>query len=95
VIVRLMGEGQWRIDDAVHERLNALDEQAMTALDAGDETNLDATLERMWQLVKSEGERLADDDLSPSDVVIPPADLTLEETRELVEREGLIPDIPG
>jgi hypothetical protein len=95
VIVRLMGEGQWRIDDSVHERLNELDEQAMAALDAGDEAELDATLERMWELVKKEGTRLADDDLTPSDTVIPPADLTLEETRELVESEGLIPDLPS
>jgi hypothetical protein len=94
VIVRLMGEGQWKIDDGVHERLDALDEEAVAALDAGDEAQLDAALERMWELVKSEGEQLPDADLHPSDVVIPPADLTLEETRELVEREGLIPDIP-
>ena len=95
MIVRLMGEGQWRIDDSVHERLNELDEQAMAALDAGDEAALDATLERMWELAKAEGTRLADDDLTPSDIVIPPADLTLEETRELVESEGLIPDLPS
>jgi hypothetical protein len=94
VIVRLMGEGQWRIDDGVHERLDALDEEAVAALDAGDETQLDAALERMWELVKSEGEQLPPEDLHPSDIVIPPADLTLEETRELVEHEGLIPDIP-
>ncbi len=94
MIVRLMGEGQWRIDDGVRERLNALDEEAIAALDANDEAELDRTLERMWELVKRDGERLADDDLSPSDVLIPPADLTLEETRELVESDGLIPDLP-
>jgi hypothetical protein len=94
VIVRLMGEGQWRIADGVHERLNEIDEEAMAAIDAGDEAALDATLERMWALVKAEGTRLADDDLSPSDVLIPPSDLTLEETRQLIESEGLIPDLP-
>jgi hypothetical protein len=94
MIIRLMGEGQWRIDDGVHDRLNGLDEEAMAALDAGDEAELDRALERMWEIVKSEGEQLPAEDLHPSDVVIPPADLTLEETRELVESEGLIPDIP-
>jgi hypothetical protein len=95
MIVRLMGEGQWRVDDGLLERLNEYDEEAMAALDAGNEAELDTALERMWQLVKREGEQLADDDLSPSAAVIPPSDLTLEETRQLVESEGLIPDLPS
>jgi hypothetical protein len=95
VIVRLMGEGQWRVDDAVRERLNALDDEALQALERNDEAALDAKLEEMGKLVRSSGEPLAADDLTPSDVVIPPADLTLEETRELFESGGLIPDLPG
>jgi chromosome condensin MukBEF complex kleisin-like MukF subunit len=95
VIVRLMGEGQWRVDDSVRERLNALDDEAVQALERNDEGSLDAKLEEMWQVVRAAGEQLPADDLSASDVVIPPADLTLEETRELFAGEGLIPDLPG
>jgi hypothetical protein len=94
VIVRLMGEGQYRVDDSVRERLNELDDQAMAALEASDEIELDQKLEEMFALVRAEGERLEDDDLSASDVIVPPADLTLEETRQLVSHEGLIPDLP-
>jgi hypothetical protein len=94
VIVRLMGEGQYRVDDALLERLNALDDEATAALEASDETELDKRLEEMFALVRSNGEPLPDDDLSASDVIVPPADLTLEETRQLVSHEGLIPDLP-
>ena len=94
MIVRLMGEGQYRVDDSLQERLNELDDEAMAALEASDETELDKRLEEMFALVRAEGERLADDDLSASDVIIPPSDLTLEETRELVSHDGLIPDLP-
>ena len=90
-----MGEGQWRVDDALQERLNALDDDATAALERGDEQELDRILEEMAQLVRTEGEALPLEDLSPSDAVIPPTDLTLEETRELFEGEGLIPDLPG
>ena len=95
MIVRLMGEGQWRIDESLHQRLNELDEESLTALERGDEAALDAKLEEMWALVKSQGEQLPPEDLSSSDVVIPPTDLTLEETRQLFEGEGLIPDLPS
>jgi len=95
VIVRLMGEGQYRIDDAVHSELNALDDAAVAALEAGDEPALDAKLDEMWSLVQGRGERLADDDLSASDLIVPPSDLTLEETRALFSDHGLIPDLPA
>jgi hypothetical protein len=95
VIVRLMGEGQFRVPDGMREQLNALDDQAVRAIDAEDETELDQRLDEMWDLVRAQGEPLADDELSPSDVVIPPSDLTLEETRKLFAEDGLIPDLPA
>ena len=95
MIVRLMGEGQYRIDESLLDRLNSLDDQAMAALEASDEVTLDQRLDEMFELVRSEGEQLADDDLSPSDAVIPPSDLTLEESRELMSTEGFIPDLPA
>lgn len=95
MIARLMGEGQYRIDDSLRERLNELDDRAVSAIDADDEPTLDGVLDEMWDLVRGQGERLSDDDLSPSDVVIPPSDLTLEETRKLFSEEGLVPDLPS
>jgi hypothetical protein len=95
VIVRLMGEGQYRVDDGLREQLNALDDRAQAALDADDEPALDDMLDEIWQLIRDRGERLPDEDLSPSDLIIPPSDLTLEETRKLFTEEGLIPDLPA
>ena len=94
MIVRLMGEGQYRVDDGLIERLNELDDAAALALEANDEVELDKRLDAMWQLVRAEGEQLPDDALMPSDAVVPPSDLTLEETRRLMDHEGFIPDIP-
>jgi hypothetical protein len=95
VIVRLSGEGQYRVPDDVVQQLNELDDEAQAAVDAEDEPELDRRLDEMWAIVRSKGELLPDDDLSPSDFVIPPSDLTLEETKRLFSAEGLIPDVPA
>jgi hypothetical protein len=95
MIVRLMGEGQYRIDDGAREQLNELDDKALAALEQDDEPALDGMLDEMWQIVRERGERLPDEDLSASDLVIPPSDLTLEETRKLFSEEGLVPDLPA
>lgn len=94
MIARLMGEGQYRIDDDLRTQLNELDERAQAAIDGDDEPTLDGILDGMWQLVRERGERLPDDELVSSDLIIPPSDLTLEETRRLFSDEGLIPDLP-
>jgi chromosome condensin MukBEF complex kleisin-like MukF subunit len=94
VIVRVMGEGQYDVDDEVAKGLNDLDNQAAEALEAGDEAKLAGLLRRMAEAVRANGARLPDEDLSASEAVIPPDDLSLEEARRLFEDEGLIPDLP-
>ncbi len=94
MIARLMGDGQYEIDEALCTRLNELDDKAVAALEANDEEQLDGYLDQMAELVRSEGTRLADDDLSASEIVIPPSDLTLEETRQLFSDHGLVPELP-
>jgi hypothetical protein len=95
VIVRLMGEAQFRAPDDLQSELNELDNEAVAAVQAADEQRLHSVLERMAQLVRDRGERLPDDDLSASDLLIPPADLSLDEAQELFSGDGLIPDLPG
>jgi len=95
MIVRLMGEGQFRVADDLIERLNELDDRAQAAVEAEDEPTLDRILDNMWSVVQQEGEPLPDDELTTSDIAIPPSDLTLEETKRLFSAEGLIPDIPA
>jgi len=89
-----MGEGQYRIEDSLLERLNALDDEALAALDGDDAARLEGQLSAIWELVRRKGTPLPDDDLSPSDAVVPPFDLSLEEARDLLGDEGFIPDLP-
>jgi hypothetical protein len=89
-----MGDGQYDVDDEVAKGLNDLDGQAEQALQAGDEEHLREVLRRMAEQVRANGARLPDDDLKPSEAIVPPDDLTLDEARELLDGEGLIPDLP-
>jgi len=96
VIVRLMHEGQYEVPDSLRDELNAADDRALTALANGDVEALNASIEEMWVLVRANGDPLAANELTPgSDVIVPPADLSLEEAQELLTGEGLIPDLPG
>ena len=92
MIVRLIGEAQYEVDEGLVQRLNELDRQALEALGRDAESELDRCLDEMANLIREGGKRLADDVLAPSDIVVPPSDLTLEETRRLISEQGFIPD---
>jgi hypothetical protein len=94
VIVRIMGEWQYRDDEDTARRLNDLDDQVASAVENGDDEQVRSLLQQLGQTVRDGGERLDDADLSTSDAIVPPEDLTLDELRELLEGEGLIPDLP-
>jgi hypothetical protein len=94
VIVRLLGEGQFNVEDALLARLNELDDVVSRAVADGDERALWQGLQALADAVREGGEKLADEDLRPSDAIIPPEDLSLEEARELLADEGFIPDVP-
>jgi len=92
MIVRISGEGQWRLPDGDAERLNELDNEAVSAVDAGDEARFRGLFERMLELVANDGEAVPDDELLESDVIVPPRDLGFEEAQAEFTGEGVIPD---
>jgi len=92
VIVRISEEAQYELDDAHHARLDELDDAAVAAVDRGDEDGFHEAWEELLRLVRTEGTVLPDDDLHPSDVILPPADLTFVEAGEDFTGEGLVPD---
>ena len=92
MIVRISGENQYRLPDGDAERLNELDNQAVAAAEGGQEGRFRELWDQMLDLVATDGEALADDELVESDVILPPRDITFEEARGEFTGEGLIPD---
>ena len=92
MIVRIAGEGQYRIPDEDQERLNELDNAAVAAVEAGDESQFQDLWGQMLSIVQSDGNELPDDELVGSDIILPPRDISMEEARNEFTGEGLIPD---
>lgn len=92
MIVRISGEGQYRLDDADKDRLNELENAVVAIVEGGREDGFADAYKTLLDYVRAEGEQLGDDDLSGSDVIIPPADISFEEAGVDFTGEGLIPD---
>ena len=92
MIVRVSGEGQFRLPDEDANRLNELDNRAVSAVEEGDETGFKELWSQMLELVSSDGNQLDEEELVESDVILPPRDITFDEARGEFTGEGLIPD---
>ena len=95
MIVRILGEGQYRLEDAELDILNALDDDVEAAARAGDADWLKRALERLLAEVRTQGTVLDDDLLLDSDLILPDADASVEQVREWIGEDssfnGLMP----
>ena len=91
MIVRILGEGQRTISDGDLDGLNGLDNELIAAVEAGDEDGFSRALASLLDKVRQIGKAVPDDEIVPSDLVLPSADASLAEVRELLGDDGLIP----
>ncbi|MEV0242935.1 hypothetical protein AB0I06_23810 [Streptomyces sp. NPDC050674] len=91
MIVRIMGEGQVVLADGHLAELDELDDELLAEMEKGDGPGFRRTLQALLARVRDLGEAVPDDSLEPSDLILPSPDATLEEVRELLSDDGLIP----
>lgn len=91
MIVRILSEGQYDVDDSALDKLNELDAAVEAAVAAGDETAFRRALKALHDGIRSVGAPHPDDDFAESDLILPPVDAALEEVREMLADDGLIP----
>ena len=84
MIVRILGEGQYDLDDHALDALNGLDTQIETAIEAGDEEMFRTALQGLLAAVRASGTHHDVDSLDESDLILPPPDATIDEVRELL-----------
>ncbi len=92
MIIRILGEGQYDVSDEALRVLNELDAAVERSVESGDVEVFGTALATLLDGVRTAGVAHAADALDESDLILPPADSTIEEVRALLTEGGLIPD---
>ncbi len=92
MIVRLMGEGQFEIEKKHVDELNKIDNNIVKIVNKGDEKTYKTEIKKLADYARKNGKKLEDKTIKPSDIILPPADLTFEEAKKIFSGEGLLPD---
>jgi hypothetical protein len=91
MIVRILGEGQLVLEKESLVELNKLDDELMAAVEAGESSRFDAAMGALLGRVRELGSPLPVEELKPSDFILPSAHSSLDEVRDLLSSDGLIP----
>jgi len=91
MIVRLMGEGQYELESRHLDEMNRIDNNIVKIVMNGDERAFRTEFIKLTDYVRRNGKKVPEEVIKPSDVIVPPVDLTLEEAREIFRGDGLIP----
>ena len=91
MIIRILGEGQFDVSDEALNRLNEYDAAVEAAVEAGDDDAFTAALAKLLDGVRTVGVPHEVDSLDESDLILPPADASIDEVRALLSDDGLIP----
>jgi CBS-domain-containing membrane protein len=87
MIVRVMTEGQYRLDGELISQVQHADEALLEAVHQNDDAAFRRHLDEALAIVRR-GARLDVHDLAPSDLVLPAPDMSVAEARELLDRHG-------
>jgi hypothetical protein len=91
VIVRILGEGQFSVDDTATAELNRLDSELEKAVNSSDEAAFATALRGLIDQVRAQGAPLPTDSLEESDLILPRPDSSMDEVRQMLTDDGLIP----
>lgn len=93
MIVRILGVGQYRLDDGDVSEVEKADDAVETAIAAKDGAAFTAALNGLVDAIQKVGDPVGDDEFVASDVIVPDRDTTLEDAAAYHDDdgEGLIP----
>ncbi len=91
MIVRILDEGQYRLDSRFLDRLNEIDAMLVAVVAGSGAGSFDTLFAQMLELVRTNGEPLGDSELVASDVVLPSPSMNQNELRVLFTGEGVVP----
>lgn len=90
MIVRIMADNQYRVEPEHEAEIARLDTELDAAVQANDEARFRSALQHLIQHVHDEGKVVPDDELVPSDYMIPAADMTLAEAKDVLSKSAAL-----
>jgi hypothetical protein len=92
MIIRVLGIGQFKLDDQHLDSLNRVDNNIVEHVSKGNQKEFRKDLAKLISIIKDKGAPLDPSELVPSDIIVPPEDMSFAEAKTIFSDPGLIKD---
>jgi hypothetical protein len=89
MIIRIIGQGQYRVKSSLFDDLNRIDNKIVDYVQKGNEDGYKKSLAELIARIVSEGQVVDSKEIIESDIIVPPSDMTLEEARQVFKGTGI------
>jgi hypothetical protein len=92
MIVRILGIGQFKLDDRHLDSLNKVDNNIVEHVSKENQKEFRKDLTQLISIIKEKGKPLDTAEIIPSDIIVPPEDTSFAEAKSIFSSPGLIKD---
>lgn len=92
MIIRIMGEGQYRVPDALCDELNQIDNRIVKLVEEDKAVEFRDEIAKLISEIKKKGEPVEAEKILTSDIIVPPGDLSLKEAKAVFKGSGIFED---
>jgi hypothetical protein len=89
MIIRILGKGQFSIKSGLFDELNRIDNRIVGYVQADNEQEFKKGLAELIATIVREGKPVDNRELVESDIIVPPADMTLKEAKDVFKGTGI------
>jgi hypothetical protein len=104
IIVRVSGQGQFKVNGEILDRINDIDNSIVNLLENTDvdvdsnsskvkQKDLNEKINEIISLIRTNGMPLDDKEITQSQIMIPNPDISVDEAKKIFRGEGIIDDI--
>jgi hypothetical protein len=104
IIVRVSGQGQFKVNGEILDRINDIDNSIVNLLENTDvdvdsnsskvkQKELNEKINEIISLIRTNGMPLDDKEITQSQIMIPNPDISVDEAKKIFRGEGIIDDI--
>ncbi|MDA8261316.1 MAG: PspA/IM30 family protein, partial [Actinomycetota bacterium] len=84
MVIRIAGEGLYRVPTSIKPALDALDSAMDTAIEHNEAKSFATCTAQLASLISTSGTKLDENEIVKSDLVVPSQDMTIEEAKQLL-----------
>ncbi len=90
VIIRIMGEGQYHVPEALCDQLKEVDNRIVALVEKGNEKEFREELSKLISEIREKGKVVEEEEILVSDIIVPPENMSFKEVKDIFKESEIL-----